>query len=74
MLQVFGKGYVIEHCISLFQEEQDTEAYRIYTTEMLSCIARSLGAQINVKYIDIIHPKEEKSADEIIDHIKKGLA
>lgn len=65
---------MIDHCISLFQEEQETEAYRIYTTEMLSTIAQLLGAQINIKYIDLIHPKEQKSADEIIDHIKKGLS
>ena len=74
MLGLFGKGYVIEHCISLFQEEQETEAYRVYVTELLSCIAQGMGAQINAKYIDLIHPKEEKSADEIIDHIKKGLS
>lgn len=65
---------MIEYCISLFVEEQEIEAYRIYTTEMLSTIAQSLGAQINIKYIDLIHPKEQKSADEIIDHIKKGLS
>lgn len=65
---------MIEYCISLFAEEQEIEAYRIYTTEMLSTIAQSLGAQINIKYIDLIHPKEQKSADEIIDHIKKGLS
>lgn len=72
-MAIFGKGYVIEHCISLFKEEQETEAYRIYTTEMLSSIARFLGVQVNMKYYDIIHPKQEKSAGEIIQHIKEGL-
>lgn len=74
MLELFGKGYVIEHCISLFKEEQTAETYRIYVTELLSCIAQSMGVTINAKYIDILHPKEEKSAQEIIDHIKEGLA
>lgn len=73
-MEIYGKGYVIEHCISLFAEEQETEAYRIYTTEMLASIAQLMGAQINIKYVDIIHPKEQKSADEIINHIKEGLS
>ena len=65
---------MIENCISLFQKEQEEETYRIYVTELLSCIAQGLGGQINTRYYDLIHPKEEKSADEIIDHIKKGLS
>lgn len=65
---------MIECCISLFKEEQASETYRIYVTELLSCIAQGLGAKINTKYVDIIHPKPEQSAQDIIAHIKKGLS
>lgn len=65
---------MIEHCISLFQEEQADETYRIYVTELLSSIAQGMGAKINTRYIDILHPKEQKSAEEIISHIKEGLS
>jgi hypothetical protein len=73
MLEIFGKGYVIQHCISLFQEEQETESYRIFVTELLTGMARGLGNQVNMRYVDVLYPKKQKSANEIIDHIREGL-
>lgn len=72
-MALYGKGYVIQHCISLFQEEQEIQSYRIFVTELLGGIAQGMGAQINKRYVDILYPKEEKSADDIINHIKEGL-
>lgn len=74
MLEIFGKGYVIQHCISLFQEEQETESYRIFVTELLTGILRNMGGQVNTRYVDMLYPKKKQSAEEIIDHIKKGLS
>jgi hypothetical protein len=70
---LYGKGYVIQHCISLFQKEQETQSYQIFVTELLTGIARGMGAQVNTRYVDLLYPKEEKSADDIINHIKEGL-
>ena len=72
-MALFGKGYVIQHCISLFQEEDEVQSYRIFVTELLSSIAQGMGGQIRTRYVDLLYPKEEQSADDIINRIKEGL-
>ena len=50
-------------------ERQRTESYMIYETDCLCAIGRVLGAEIDRRFYDILHPaaEETKSADEIID-------
>ena len=69
MLELFGSGYVIDHCVSAFKEKQEFEAYRNYVTDSLKVIGH-----LNKRYYDIIHPVvETRSADEIIDSISEKL-
>lgn len=71
MLELYGKGYVNEWCISLFHKEQEEKSYRIYVTDCLQSIAENTmhvfvlndiidyGAKMKRRWIDIIEPKEE---------------
>jgi len=75
MLEIIGRGYVIQHCISLFKKYQEELSYRFYETELLRGIAKSLGLNVNMTYRDILEPKKEetRTAGEIISNIKKKL-
>ena len=80
-MDLMGRGYVIDHCAAALQAEEKEKAYRIYVTDCLRMIAKNtapiaLGEYIGKRYLDIINPKPEetRTADEIIDHIKKKLA
>ena len=69
MLEVFGRGYVIEHCISSFYKYAEEHTYRVYVTDVL----RSLnGNQQLPRYYDIINANKEpaKSAEEVKEKIR----
>ena len=59
---MFGRRYVIEHCISAFRLSQAEKTYRIYLTDALRAI---VGGQ-NPRYFDLINPKtDNRDAEEI---------
>ena len=67
-------------CISLFQKEQEEKAVKIYYAECLRIITENTakiggGSYIQAKLQDIIDPKpvENRTADEIIEGIRKKL-
>lgn len=80
MLELFGRGYVIEHCVSTINNTRKEEIYRTYIAESLRIISSGVGREITVKYIDIIESctpnreaEETRTPEEIIDSIKKKL-
>ena len=67
-------------CISLFQKEQEEKAVKIYYAECLRIMTENTakmggGSYIQAKLQDIIDPKpvENRTADEIIEGIRKKL-
>ena len=69
MLEIFGRGYVIEHCISSFYKYNEEHTYRIYVTGVLRQLSRNKDM---IRYYDIIKPHKviSKSAKEVKDQIK----
>ena len=77
---MFGWGYAKETCISLFQKEQEEKAVKIYYAECLRAISENTakfggGSYIQAKLQDILDPKpvDNRTADEVIDSIRKKL-
>jgi len=74
---------VIEHCISLFKNKQETKTFQNYIADVGYVIANTLGNRwgakedlILVRYKDISiskKPKKEETKEEIIDRIRKKL-
>lgn len=82
MLDLFGRGYVIDHCVSLLRKKREEEAYKAYITDVLRLIAnvqykRAGGTEeaVPTRFYDVIHPKKEstQTADEIIYSFQKRL-
>lgn len=84
MLGLFGRGYVIDHCVSLLRKKSEEKAYRYYVTDSLRAIANVLyksnggdGLMIDLRYFDVVNQKKEaeetKTADEIIYSFQKRL-
>lgn len=76
MLELFGRGYVVEHCISAFNEKQKEETYRLYVTEILRGIGKQVGVSFSMSYTELIESmkpqkEETRTADEVIDDIKE---
>lgn len=74
MLELFGRGYVVEHCVSASNAVQRENDYRVFVTEALRGIGRSCGVDIKPSYIDILNSytkdRAERSAEDIISNIK----
>ena len=75
MLELFGSGYVIEHCISTFKYNKKEYLYKIYVSDLLRGLYRNPNV-IN-RYYDIIEsldkPSKEPDPEEIKDRIKNGI-
>lgn len=55
---------------------EDDLAYKVYMTDGVKAIFTALGGKIESRYYDLIRRKtvqETRTAEEIIDHIRKGL-
>lgn len=74
---------MIEHCISLFKNKQETIKYQNYIADVGYVIANTLGKRwgakedlILARYKDISgtkKPKKEETKEEIINRIRKKL-
>lgn len=68
MLDLFGSGYVIDHCISAFLKLQRKELYQTYVTDALKVIGH-----LNMRFADVFKKPETRTAKEIINGIKDKL-
>lgn len=85
LVEICGRGYVVEHCVAAFQNKQMSKLYQVYVTDALKLIAENTaniagGKSPQVRYIEAIEnissdeKEPEKTAEEVIDHIKDRLA
>lgn len=82
LLDLLGNGYVIEHCIAVFQKAEQEKLYRIYTTDCLKLISENTAGFVNGKamskrfyeiaYNDETSKQPEKSAEEIVEEVTKN--
>lgn len=75
MLELFGRGYVIEHCISSLKLDREIKSFKVYVTDALMAIADNTthlvgsqgvvdyGKTINQRWIDILNPPPEVPED-----------
>lgn len=82
---MLGKGYVIEHCISLFKKKQEEKAYQVYMSDVGYALANMIGRAvcgmkediIQKRFAEVMIPtKEEKEPEteqEIIARISRKL-
>ena len=84
MLELFGRGYVIQHCVSLLNKKSEERAFQYYVTDTLKVMANILykanggeGILIDLRYYDVMNQKKEEkptqTADEIIYSFQKRL-
>lgn len=75
LLELFGSGYVIDHCVAAINAEQQEECYRVYVTDMLANIYNGLGGSCKTRYYNILHPApvDTRSAEEIVAENNKRM-
>lgn len=84
MIQLLGKGYIIDHCLCNLRKISDENIFRIYVTDALKAIANntSKSAQedsyLNLRYIEIIdnktkNEKSKETAEQIKMRIMAGV-
>lgn len=71
LLEIMGRSYVIECCITAFRVKQEELIYREYVTTMLRGLARSEAP----RYMDIIKPSsvDEQNVVEKVNDIKDRM-
>jgi len=84
MLELIGRGYAIEHCVSFLHKKHEDEAFRIYLTDAIRMITYNTALKgrgvMEQRFFDIIKDirdksqgKKEQTAEEVITHISDKL-
>lgn len=82
MLDLMGKGYIIQHCVALTSEKTKEKIFKIYITDALRAIAENTAKQyggkvMNLRFADLIseekHEEKQPTEDEIISGLKAKL-
>lgn len=89
LLELCGKGYVIDNYISFLHKEAEEKSYKCYVTDVLKVIAKNTASKegdlvIENKWRELIEPpkkktdeentKEEKTENEVIEDLRTKLA
>lgn len=77
---MFGKGYIVDYCISLFTKEQKEQSLIYYVTNCLQMITENTAMAVGGKYMtmnysDLFKEQDNRTAEEIVDDVleKCGL-
>lgn len=77
MLELFGRGYVIDHCIATYSRRTDEINYRVYVTDCLQGLAAAYNMKAAFRYYDTLHrsdiKEETRTPEEIIQSIGNKL-
>lgn len=72
LLEIIGRGYVIDHCVSFFNKQAKEERYRNYIADTLKLMNENIaklvgGSYYKMRYAEQCEQKKEpeKSGDEI---------
>lgn len=78
LLELYGRGYVIDHCIASLRKRNKELGYRVYVTDTLKMIAENTAKQVggyspSARYYDTLKPKAEITAKQVISKMKKKI-
>ena len=68
---MFGRGYVIEHCVSWLKKDSEEKAYRAYITDALKAITDNTGRAVKngvgmkSRFADMVASTQQTESDEI---------
>lgn len=74
MLDLIGKGYIVDHCVSLFNNKAKERLYQTYITDTLKCLNDNLakvigGTSIKARYYDLLEAGSQKESEKTGDEI-----
>lgn len=69
MLDLMGKGYVIDHCICEHNKRVQEDDYRTYMTDLMKGLADFVGLQVNIRYADLYRTQAEQETEKTGDEI-----
>lgn len=80
LIEILGRGYIVEHCISLFKKNQEEHAFRKYVADavhfMNEAVYKRIGGRCHKNtFSDFIDrkPEDNRTGDEIaMEIIKKA--
>lgn len=78
MVDLMGKGYVVDYCISLLRKKQEQRRFQIYLTDELRVLNNNIcrafgGAKITQRYADYFKKEDTRTAGQIVmDTMRKA--
>lgn len=73
---MFGRGYVMQHCVSALKKRRADLIFRVYITDSLRAFIDK-GNDTMPRYYDLITPQEEeeqRTEEEVVASISEKLA
>lgn len=78
MVEAIGKGYVVQHCISLYRKRQEMLQFRSYIADAIMTLNNAFvrqfgGNEITTRYIDLVQPERLQENDRDADEIAADI-
>ena len=78
MVDLMGRGYATDYCISLFRKKQEERRFQSYVADVLMIMNNNIqqrfgGVKITQRYSDYFKKEDKRTAVEIVkDTMKKA--
>lgn len=77
LLEVYGRGYIMQHCIAYMTEKMEERRYRAYITDALMAIAENTarfagGQTMRGRWYQAYEPQDTRTGDEIALQVIQG--
>ena len=74
---MYGRAYVIEHCVETYTRMMEERQYRAYLTDALMIIAENTakfarGRYLTQRWVDRFKPVDNRTGDEIVADVIKN--
>ena len=77
MLDLYGRGYVVEHCLNEIEMMLRERQYRAYVTDALMVVANNVaqalgGSQLQSRWMDTFKEPDTRTPEEIARDVVKN--
>ena len=76
-MKIYGRGYVMHHCVNVIKAQMEERRYRAYITDALMIMTENTarlagGKSLTVRWYDAYLPVDTRSGDEIAQEVIKN--
>lgn len=78
MLELIGRGYAIEHCVSFFNKKREEQRFKYYLTDAIRILTYNTSMKargvMEKRYCDLINRTSQKEDNRTAEDVIKNIS